>query len=410
MAALLQSVRSGTFLTQERLRLVPAALLLGYVMALAVLFATLRGLSAYHARPLGTDFSNVYAAGQAALHGDPRAPFDPARQYAEEQKLFGRSTPFYGWHYPPYFLLVATPLATLPYLGALALWQVATLAFYLAAIWMLLRAGPKPDVASNPGWLLLAAAFPATFVNLMNGNNGFLTAGLLAAGLACLESRPALAGVFFGLLVYKPQFAVMIPLALVAAGYWRTLAAAAATIAGLSAAVTALFGADIWSAFLASTHFTRTVVLEEGGTGFNKIQSVFAWTRLWGGSIALAYALQVLTSLAAALALTFVWRRRGALAERGAALSLAILLATPYCLDYDLVALAPAIALLAARGLEDGFRPYEKTLLAALWVVPIIARDIAGTILVPVGPMTLLAAGAFIAWHGLRRQAGNRIR
>jgi hypothetical protein len=196
----------------------------------------------------------------------------------------------------------------------------------------------------------------------------------------------------------------MIPLALVAAGYWRTLASATVTIAILTAAVTVLFGPGVWAAFFASTHFARTVVLEEGNTGFNKIQSVFAWTRLWGGSVALAYAVQIFMSFAAASALAFLWRRRAPLADRGAGLSLAVLLATPYCLDYDLVALAPAVALLAARGLEDGFRPYEKTMLAALWFVPIVAREIAAATYIPVGPIALIAAGIFVAWHGLGPQ------
>ncbi len=57
--------------------------------------------------------------------------------------------------------------------------------------------------------------------------------------------------------------------------------------------VTLAFGAEVWRAFLTSTEFTRTVVLEQGGTGWFKIQSVFAWVRMWGGGIALAYALQV---------------------------------------------------------------------------------------------------------------------
>ncbi len=29
-----------------------------------------------------------------------------------------------------------------------------------------------------------------------------------------------------------------------------------------------------------------------GGTGFHKIQSVFSWARMWGGSVPLAYAMQ----------------------------------------------------------------------------------------------------------------------
>lgn len=394
---LLDTLRSGAFLTRERLWLVPAALLLGYAVALVVLFATAHGALDYQGRPLGTDFSNVYAAGKAVLAGHPEAPFDPALQYAKEQSLFGRATPFYGWHYPPYFLLIAAPLAQLPYLGALALWQFSTLALYLVALRMLLRAGP--DALKSWQWLLPALAFPAAFVNLTHGNNGFLTAALLASGLAMLERRPAIAGILFGLLAYKPQFAVMIPIALVAGFYWRSLFAGIVTVALLSTAVTILFGPEVWRAFVASTHFARTVVLEQGGTGFNKIQSVFAWTRLWGGSVALAYVLQGLTSIAACAALALLWRSRARFADKGAMLCLAVLLATPYSLDYDLLALAPAIVLLGLQGLSHAFRPYEKSLLALLWTVPIVAREIAGAAHIPIGPIALVAAGAFVAWH-----------
>ncbi len=408
--AFLATLRSGAFLTKERLRLVSGALLLGYAIALGALAATATGISDYKGRPLGTDFSNVYAAGQAALRGDARAPFDPPRQYAEEQSLFGRGTPFYGWHYPPYFLLVAAPLALRPYLGALALYQLATIALYLFALWMLLRAGPAPAIAEDTRWIVLALAFPAAFVNLTHGNNGFLTAALLTSGLALIERRQIVAGILFGLLVYKPQFVAIIPLALAAGGYWRALAAGALTIAALSAIVTLAFGPDVWSAFLASMHFTRTVVLEQGNTGFNKIQSVFAWTRLWGGSITLAYILQGLTGLVTASALAVMWRRSIAFAERGAFLCFAALLCTPYCLDYDFVALAPAIALLAARGLAEGFAAYEKTLLAALWLTPIVARQAAAIIFIPIGTAALAAAAATIAWRAFRSvPASSRI-
>ena len=42
---------------------------------------------------------------------------------------------------------------------------------------------------------------------------------------------------------------------------------------------TGLLGTGIWQAFADSTAFTRDVVLEQGGTGWQKIQSVFAATR-----------------------------------------------------------------------------------------------------------------------------------
>ena len=119
-------------------------------------------------------------------------------------------------------------------------------------------------------------------VNLGHGQNGFLTAALLGGALAILDRRPIVAGLLFGLLAYKPQFGLMIPLALVAGGYWRSFAAAVATVAFLAVAATIAFGPDVWRAFFDSTHFMRTVVLEQGDPGWHKMQSLFAWARMWG--------------------------------------------------------------------------------------------------------------------------------
>ena len=67
------------------------------------------------------------------------------------------------------------------------------------------------------------------------------------------------------------------------------------------------------------------------------------------------------------------------------ALVIASILATPYSLDYDFVALAPAIAFLAADGLARGFAPWEKTALAFLWLMPLASRTIAEETLIPLG-------------------------
>ncbi|HEY0300097.1 MAG TPA: glycosyltransferase family 87 protein [Rhizomicrobium sp.] len=213
MSALLSMLRDGTWLTRERVRLWTLAMLIGFALGIGWLVATSQGGIDREGRPLGSDFSNVYAAGMAARQGDAALPFDPQKQYRAEQAVFGAATPFYGWHYPPYFLLIAAPLSALPYLAALAVWQIATALLYLGALWLLLREGP---LARDPLWPLAALGFTAVFVNLTHGHNGFLTAALFAGGLALLDKRPVAAGVLFGLLAYKPQFAVMIPLVLVA--------------------------------------------------------------------------------------------------------------------------------------------------------------------------------------------------
>ncbi len=226
-------------------------------------------------------------------------------------------------------------------------------------------------------------AFPAVFINLGHGHNGFLTAALVAGALIQLDRRPWLSGILIGLLAYKPQFGLLIPLVLAVSGRWHVFAAAAATVAVLALAVTFAFGMDVWTAFLASTKFTRTVVLEQGDTGWHKIQSVFSIVRMWGGGIDFAYALQGAVTIAVAGALAWLWRSRAAFPLKAAALLIGTVLATPYVLDYDLMLLAPAIAFLAADGASRGFSPYEKTALAALWLVPLVARNVAQLTLIP---------------------------
>lgn len=431
MAGFIEILRSGAWVTRARMRLVAGLLIAAGLLGGAYLIGTSDGRNDRFGRPLGTDFSNVYAAGTYVLEGKAAAPFDPQRQYAREQEIFGKDTPIYGWHYPPFFLGLAALLALMPYGLALALWQGATLALYLIAIRAILacylplkgggrsrsdRVGVIGDAGdgSPPGalrpptssfqgevksgslWLLLALAFPAVLINLGHGHNGFLTAALVGAALVALDRRPMLAGVLFGCLAYKPQFGLLIPLALAAGGYWRSFIAAAVTVTILTAAVTAAFGLEVWQAFLASTHFTRTVILEQGDTGWHKIQSVFALVRMWGGGIPLAYALQGAVTLFVAGALVWLWRGPARFALRAAALAIATILATPYSLDYDLMLLAPAIAFLAADGLARGFAPYEKTLLALLWLVPLFARSVAEATLIPLAVPLMLTAFVFL--------------
>ena len=407
MGAFFDTLRTGHWLTRERVRLWSLAVLAASAIGLAFVIATSDGLNDYQGRPLGTDFSNVYAAGSYVLDGRAAAPFDWPAQHAREQSIFGAATPFYGWHYPPFFLFVAGALALMPYALALALWQGVTLALYLGTIWLILRSVParadaSPDLLTrDPVWLLLALAFPAVLINVGHGHNGFLTAALLGAALTVLDRRPVLAGILFGLIAYKPQFGVLIPLLLIATGRWRAFIAAAGTVAVLAVATLIAFGPEVWRAFFASSHLTRIEVLEAGGTGWHKIQSVFAMVRMWGGGVALAYLLQGAVTVALAAVLAWLWRSAAAYPLKAGALVIATILATPYSLDYDFAVLAPAIAFLAADGFTRGFGPYQQSALAILWFMPLVARTVAENAMVPLGVPVMLLVLALV----LRRAA-----
>jgi alpha-1,2-mannosyltransferase len=349
-------------------------------------------------KPIGTDFSNVYAAGTLTWQGRPADAYQPALQHAAEKAVFGdREVPFYGWHYPPFFFAVAVLVAAAPYAWGLSIWLAASLAAYLAAMRAVL---PRPET------LLVAAAFPAVFVNIGHGQNGFLTAALLGGVLHLLDRRPWPAGLLIGLLCYKPQFGVLIPVAFLAGRRWSTIGAAVTTIAALLAVSFLTLGGGVWHAFAESMNFTQTVVLEQGGTGWEKIQSIFSSVRMWGAGVHTAYAVQIALALMLAASLAWLWRSDAAFELKASALATGSLLATPYVLDYDPVVLAVAIAFFARHGLNRGFRDYEISVLGAAWIVPLLSRSIAGVTGIPLGLLVLLAFYVFIVRRAVLDRVG----
>ena len=75
---------------------------------------------------------------------------------------------FMPWTYPPQFDLLVAPLALIPVGGAYFLFTAATLGLYL----LTLRAVAKSYFA-----LVVILLSPALLINLMCGQNGFLTGG-----------------------------------------------------------------------------------------------------------------------------------------------------------------------------------------------------------------------------------------
>ena len=386
MRGLLLTLQSGDLLTRERVRLWALAVLVASVAGVAFLWITSNGLDDFQGKPLGTDFSNIYAGGTYVLDGKPELAFDPLLQHARREGDLRCPYAVLRMVLSAIFIFCRRRLGAdaLP-AGAVRLAGHDLSALSLLAIWtilscpaayapptaselgeadrvanQLLHAPPTPRSAEPPSpfrrdldlALLLAVSFPAVFVNLGHGHNGFLTAALMGFALVLLDRRPVVAGILFGLLAYKPQFGLLIPLVLIATDRWKTFAAAAATVGVLALAATLAFGPQVWPAFFASTAFTREVVLEAGGTGWHKIQTVFSWVRMWGGPISLAYTVQILVTLALSIGVVWLWRSGTSMAVKAAGLIIASLLATPYSLDYDLMALAPAIAFWASEGIS----------------------------------------------------------
>ena len=252
------------------------------------------------------DYISFWAAGRLALAGTPAAAYDVARHWAMQRTIY----PEFGYeafYYPPTFLLLCALLALLPFYVSLAGFLAVTLLGYWRALTRML-----------PGAGVVLLGFPAVAMNLIYGQNAFLTTGLFAAALLALQRRPALAGLCFGCLCYKPQFGVAVPLALLAARQWRAFAAAAATVLVLAGASLAAFGPATWRAFFAGSALARRT-LEMGLVDNAPWVSTFRGVVQAGGALGAAYAIQGAVSLFALAAMTVACRRRPDAIDRAAA-------------------------------------------------------------------------------------------
>jgi len=378
--AMIGWLRDADWLTRERATAYCRILFVVTFVA-AVVWIGLARDGVDRAGKLGTDFVGFWTASQIALAGHPPDVYDIATHQAAQTALFPGNAGYVAFFYPPVFLLICLPLATLPYFWSLCLWLGAT-GF---ACWRVVRAWLGEAFGALP-----ILAFPAMLSNLGHGQNAFLSAALFGGGALMLDARPILAGLCLGALVYKPHLGVVIPIALIAARRWRALWAAAASALGLCLAALAVLGADAWRAFLAAAPLAR-LALEQNSVGNEKMQSVFAGVRLLHGGLALAYSAQFVATLAVCWALIELQRRWFRSRAEGPAMIAAALLASPFLLDYDLVLLAVPLAWLAREGCRAGFRPWEKSALAAGFILPAVSRSIAGHVGLPLAPVVIAA-------------------
>jgi hypothetical protein len=316
---------------------------------------------------VGRDFVALWSAARLALGGAPAAGYDQSLIHAAEQTAIGAPVGLITWHYPPSFLLLVLPLALLPYLAAAALWMAVTWAAFAK---LLQRVAPHPLT-----WLA-ALIFPATAQCLISGQNGALSAALIAGGLLSLERRPILSALCWGLLAYKPQVAAAAFVALAFGRYWRELGIAAAVAVALALASLTILGLDPWLAFLRGLGEARAL-LDAGRVPWDRMATVYASARLAGLGIAAAYGLQIAVAIATLGALARLWWRRAPLALAGSALVLSIPLTTPYAYDYDLVMLLLPMAWLLQEARATSFRRGEAVLLIAAWVMPVAGKFIA---------------------------------
>lgn len=384
----IDALRSNTTASPARMIAVAGlSLVLAYLIVLGCALFAGEWLIDAQGQPIASDFVNVWAAGRLTGDGHPALAYDWTIHKSMEVRAVGHAfANYYGWHYPPTFLFVASVLALIPILPATVMWFAITLPAYLVTVRSILG-----DRASY----LLALGFPATLWNVTATQNGFLTAALIGGTLTMLERRPAAAGICLGLLSYKPHFGLLFPIALIAARQWRVMMIAAATAAVMIVLSWLAFGTDTWLAFFTATPKMTDAVLAQGLAEFGRLQSVFGFVRTQGGGEKFAWIVQIITTIACMTTVFALWRSRTAYELKAAGLVTLALIATPYLYIYDLVVLAVAISFLLRYALRHGLLTAEAAGLALIAGL-LLAYPYVKT---QVGLGAALVVCALIAWR-----------
>jgi hypothetical protein len=270
------------------------------------------------------------------------------------------------WVYPPTFLFVVWPFAWVPFPFACIAFLLAGLLFVTFATRRLLGSGVPAMF-----WFA-AAAFPPVWAAVICGQNSFMTAGLMALGLAWLDRRPLWAGVCFGLLAIKPQLAVLVPVALVLGGRWRAFAAAACTALGLCLVAGAALGFDTYAKFFETAAAFSRYVIEKAPLWPSGMPTVFGAANRMGLSVGLAYAIHAAVAAIAVAAMAGLWVRNARATLRAAGLLIASLLCQPYLMAYDLVWMGLVLLLLWQDSMTHAWRRGEVTVMVVAWLSPVV--------------------------------------
>lgn len=234
-----------TFLASPRATRIAVAVLLALAVAFVATLTSGEGADTAAGR-LGGDYPAFYAAGRIAATGDLDEVNDLDRLEAAQEDLFpaDEDEGFLTWAYPPHVALLYRPLAALPYRASYALHTGLMIAAYVGAAWLLRRKVTWLDRGFVPG-LAAGLLFYPMFRGIGAGQNTALTMLLLiGAWRASSADRDGLAGLLIGLLLFKPQFALVAIAAWAANRRWRAVAAFGATAAATWAVTAAFAGAD----------------------------------------------------------------------------------------------------------------------------------------------------------------------
>jgi Glycosyltransferase family 87 len=320
----------------------------------------------FHSPTRWPDFAFFYSFAWAGLkYGDARI-YDPSIQLAAIQNFFP-GAPLLVVVNPPPFAWLLAPLTLIPYPIALWIWTIAMVTALAVAGLLLAPATQYSRILFTASWL---GFLPAYLLFVSAPLAPLVVLSLALAWKLVGEKREVAAGLVLSVGLLKPTLAILVPVALLAAGHRRLFASWAAASLILVLASAASLGpggikayAVMSESFAANAYYLRWSLVPYLGDGM-----------AWAGAVALI----------AAATVVIAWRLRADGPESVIAVGvMGSILVNHHMTPGDLMMLLAPIWLL----LRHGGSSIRNLLLGVGWVggwlaliFPVLALVVAGAV------------------------------
>lgn len=384
-----------TILTPWRVKWYSRGALFALAVAFVVILVSGSGTTTLTGR-IGGDYPAFYSAGQIIADGEAENLYSLRTQREYQQELIGDQSGVLAFAYPPHFALFYAPLSELPFRVSYAVHTLAMVAALALACLLIQRI--YPNLIAKPELLFFLAftAYPI-FRSVIGGQNTALSILLIVlCWYKVLHNKHYQAGIYLGLLLFKPQFAVPLAGLFLLSGRWRVWVSAGATGIVLIALNSALLGpgwfADWFDIVRTFSRFDVQVNFAELVSWQGFIQAVVGQGN--GFAVALGWGL----SGATILAISWVWFAGGRTADFNAQLALAsicIVLISPHTLYYD-----SGIVLITVVVLLNRLGRLNANLILGVWAAGILQllSPALGISLSFIPVVLLLVAATYYLW------------
>ncbi len=316
---------------------------------------------------LGGDFPAFYAAGEIVAEGDWDALYEPDRQLAAQESLFGDSEgSFLYFAYPPHVAPLYRPLAALPYRVAYGVHTLVMVAALVAALALIRPMIGVVDRNFELSVTLTLLSYPMMRATTGGQNTALSLLALAAMWRLLTDERDVQAGLVLALLLFKPQLAIPMALLVVVGRRWRTVGGFAVGAAAVWAFGATLMGADWVAAWWGDV--SAFASLDADVNGHNAISWLGVAEGIFGAGTAMALAIGWPLAAVTGVVAAFVWNRDDVdLTTKVAVGIFAAVMASPHAMFYDAGLLVIPCLLVADRLGSRAAKPLALAF-AASWL------------------------------------------